>query len=181
MAKPFIAARVPQKIEDKLNERVQETGLGKTEIIVSALAEYLGCSIEVPEETRAIDRLVAVERELTELQNRVRALEKPIEKTPGATIPGQQVLPFEDSSVDNTVDNQTENTETTAEIIKKVSDTSFDNNLLTNRQISELTEMKFESVRSRHKKSTPIEWQRKRYIPVKEGKFQKWQLDNKFD
>ena len=178
MAKPFIAARVPQKIEDKLNERVQETGLGKTEIIVNALAEYLGCSIDIPNETKAVDRLVTVEKELAELQNRVTALEKPIEKTLDTKNPGQQVIAFEPPSVDNTFDNQTENTETTAEIIKEVSDTSFDNNLLTNRQISELTEMHIKAVGSRYRRAQPIEWQNRRYIPVMNSNPNKWKLDN---
>lgn len=178
MPKPFIAARIPQVIEDKLNDRVQESGLGKTEIIVNALAKYLGCSIDVPEETHAVDRLVAVEKELTELKSRVEALEKPIEKALDPRILGQQVLSFEPSSIDNTFDNQTENIDTKTETIEKVSDTTLDNNLLTNRQISELTGMKLEAVRSRHKKSTPIEWQGTRYIPIKEGKSQKWQLVN---
>jgi hypothetical protein len=178
MAKPFIAARVPQKIEDKLNERIQETGLGKTEIIVKALAEYLGCSIDVPEETRAVDRLIAVEKELAELQKRVGVLEKPIEKAPDPKIPGQQVISFEPFRINNAVDNQIENAETTDEVIEEINDTDSDNSLLTNRQMTDLTGMKFESVRSRHKKSTSIEWQDKRYIPIKEGKYHKWQLVN---
>jgi hypothetical protein len=178
MAKPFIAARIPQKIEDKLNEHIQKIGLGKTEVIVKALAEYLGCSIDVPEETQAVDRLVAVEKKLVELQERVRALEKPTEKTSAPQIEGQRVLSFEPLNIDNTVDNQTENTETTAEVIEKINDTGSDNSLLTNRQMTDLTGMKLESVRSRHKKSTSIEWQDKRYIPIKEGKYHKWQIVN---
>jgi hypothetical protein len=178
MAKPFIAARVPQKIEDKLNERVQETGLGKTEIIVNALAEYLGCSIDVPEETRAVDRLVTVEKELTELQNRVRALEKLTEKTTPPEIEGQRVLLFEPLSVDNTVDNQTESAEITTESIKEVSNKKPDNDLLTNRQISELTERHIKAVGSRHRRAQPIEWQNRRYIPVMNSNPNKWKLDN---
>jgi hypothetical protein len=88
------------------------------------------------------------------------------------------VLSFEPLNIDNTVDNQTENTETTAEVIEKINDTGSDNSLLTNRQMTDLTGMKLESVRSRHKKSTSIEWQDKRYIPIKEGKYHKWQIVN---
>lgn len=178
MPKPFIAARVPQILVDKLEEHVKESGQGKTDIIVNALAQYLGCSIDVPEETRAVDRLVAVEKELTELKIRVGVLEKPTEKTPPPQIENQRVLSFETLSIDNTVDSQTENTEKTTEGIKEVSNTKPDNDLLTNRQISEVTGIKFETVRGRYKKSIPIEYQGKRYAPIKEGKFQKWQLAN---
>lgn len=179
MAKPFIAARIPQIIADKLDERVKESGQGKTDIIVNALAEYLGCSIDIPEETRAVDRLVAVEKELAELNIRVGALEKPIEKAPNQKVPGQQILPFETPSIDKTTDNQTENAETTAEVIEKSSDTNVNNDLLTHQQMTGLTGMKFETVRSRHKKSTPIEWQEKQYIPVRNGKLPRWQLVNR--
>jgi hypothetical protein len=178
MAKPFIAARVPQRIEDKLNERVQKTGLGKTEIIVNALAEYLGCSIDVPEETRAVDRLIVVEKELAELQNRVRALEKPIEKTSAPQIEGQRVLSFEALSADNTIDNNSENIEAITKITEEVTNTNSDNEPLTNRQISELTGFKLETVRTWHKKSISIEWEGKRFIPVKDGKRHKWQFVN---
>jgi methyl-accepting chemotaxis protein len=179
MAKPFIAARVPQKIEDKLIERVQETGLGKTEIIVNALAQYLGCSIDVPEETRAVDRLVAVEKELAELQNRVRALEKPTEKTPSPEIEGQRVLSFETLSIDNTIDNQTKNTETMAKIVEEVSDTQTDNSLLTHKQMAALSEIKYETVKGRYRKGLVIEWQGKQYNPVKDGKSPRWQTNIK--
>jgi hypothetical protein len=178
MAKPFIAARIPHVIENKLNERVQASGLSKTEIIVIALAEYLGCSIDVPEETQAVDRLVAVEKKLAELQKLVRALEKPTEKTPPPEIEGQRVLSFEPLNIDNTVDNQTENTETTAEIIREVSDISSDNNLLTHKQMAELSGMKLETVKSRYRREWTIEWQEKQYIPVRKDKLPRWQLVN---
>lgn len=77
MPKPFIAARIPQTVADKLEERAKDSGHGKTDIIINALAQYLGCSIDVPEETRAVDRLVTVEKELTELRNRIEVLERP--------------------------------------------------------------------------------------------------------
>jgi hypothetical protein len=178
MAKPFIAARIPQTVADKLDERVKDSGQGKTDIIINALAQYLGCSIEVPEETQAVDRLIAVEKELTKLQNRVRALEKPIEKDPDLEIPGQRVLSFEASNIDNIVDNKTENTETRAETIKEATDISSDNNLLTHNQMAELTGMKFETVKSRHRKLIPIEWEGKQYNPIRDGKRQKWQIVN---
>jgi hypothetical protein len=193
MAKPFIAARVPQVIEDKLNDRVQESGLGKTEIIVNALAEYLGCSIDVPEDSRAIDRLVGVEEELTKLRNRIIALEKSsnpaIQKEllldNNIVNEADITLKPEKSSKqeivqnnDNITDKKSENTNRT----DGPSDISSDNKSLTHHEMSELTEMSFETVRGRYKKSTPIEWEGKQYNPVREGKRQKWQiLDNKSD
>jgi hypothetical protein len=108
MAKPFIAARIPQIVEDRLNERSQESGLGKTEIIVNALAEYLGCVIDAPQETHAIDRLIAVEEELREIKSRLEVLEKPIKEAPIPQIPGQGIIPFDAYKSDNVSDKQSE-------------------------------------------------------------------------
>ena len=84
MAKPFIAARVPEVIDEKLRERVESTGASRTDIVISALAQYLGCSIEVPVETNAVDRLVAIEK-------RVEALERKAEQLLQSTLDKTEV------------------------------------------------------------------------------------------
>jgi hypothetical protein len=193
MAKPFIAARVPQRIEDKLNERVQETKLGKTEIIVNALAVYLGCSIDVPEETHAVDRLVAVEKELSELKNRIAVLEKSsnpaIQKEllldNNIVNEADKTLKPKKSSKQEIVQNNDNSTDKKAENTNRAggsSDINSDNKSLTHHEMSGLTGISFETVRGRYKKSTPIEWDGKQYNPIREEKRQKWQtLDNKSD
>lgn len=193
MPKPFIAARIPQVLADKLDERTKDSEHGKTGIIINALAQYLGCSIDIPEKTRAVDRLVAVEKELTELRNRITALEKPsnpaIQKellldndTVNKSDKGLQI---KKSSKQEIAQNNDNNTDKKAENTNKTdgpSNINLDNDQLTNKQISELTGFKFETVRTRHRKSIPIEWEGEQYNPVKEGNRQKWQIsDNKSD
>jgi hypothetical protein len=138
MAKPFIAARVPQKIEDKLNERVQETGLGKTEIIVNALAEYLRCSIDVPEETRAIDRLVAAEKELAELKSRISALEK-------TTNPAVQKELLLDNNIAIKVDKDSKSQKDAVQETDNTTDKIFENKKISKEEIAQKNDNKFDN------------------------------------
>ena len=48
MAKSQIAVRIPRSLLEKLNSYVDSTGTTKTEVIVGALAQYLGCAETVP-------------------------------------------------------------------------------------------------------------------------------------
>jgi hypothetical protein len=129
MTKPFIAARIPQAVEDKLNEYSVQHRMGKTEILINALAQYLGCSIDAPIETKAIDRLI-------ELEKRVALLEKgsgpPVQKhlfDNDAVINSdnkknaQKQSDFKsDENLDNKIDDGTENIMelTTPEVIQLI-------------------------------------------------------------
>ena len=44
MAKSQIAVRIPRDLLEKLNNYVNNTETTKTEVIVGALAQYLGCT-----------------------------------------------------------------------------------------------------------------------------------------
>ncbi len=48
MRKPQIAVRVPPSLFKQLNEYVEGTGTSKTEVVITAIAEYLGCADNVP-------------------------------------------------------------------------------------------------------------------------------------
>ena len=72
MTKPFVAARIPQNIADKLQSHCKKEGIGKTDVIVNALAQYLGCSIENPIETKAIDRLTVLEEKVAKLETTIQ-------------------------------------------------------------------------------------------------------------
>jgi hypothetical protein len=48
MAKSQIAVRIPPSLLEALNRYVEETGITKTEVIVSAIAAYLYCGSEIP-------------------------------------------------------------------------------------------------------------------------------------
>ena len=64
MAKSQIAVRVPPKLLAKLNSYVEQTGTSKTDVVVSAIAQYLGCAEIVP----LTQRMAALEVKVEELQ-----------------------------------------------------------------------------------------------------------------
>ena len=64
MSKSQLGVRIPNTLLNKLNNYTQETGTSKTEVVVSAIAEYLGCADNVPMSQR-----------MTEIERRVAALE----------------------------------------------------------------------------------------------------------
>ncbi len=69
MGKPQIAVRMPQTLFDELSSYVEKTGTSKTDVVVSAIAEYLGCADNVP----LSQRVAELERRFTELENVVRS------------------------------------------------------------------------------------------------------------
>ena len=64
MGKPQIAVRMPQTLFDELSSYVEKTGTSKTDVVVSAIAEYLGCADNVP-----------LSQRVAELERRMAALE----------------------------------------------------------------------------------------------------------
>ena len=48
MGKPQIAVRIPPPLLAELNQYVERVGTSKTDVIVSAIAAYLGCAETVP-------------------------------------------------------------------------------------------------------------------------------------
>lgn len=142
MPKPFIAARIPEVIDEKLKAHVASTGADRTTIIVSALAQYLGCSIETPVETKAIDRLEALEKRVEELERRVG---QPVQKSLLEDIvisPAKVADPRDGSKT-----------------------------LLTNRELADLTGSNSNTVKGRHRQDQPIKFEEQTYVPVRvEGK-----------
>ena len=62
MAKSQIAVRVSPSLLAELNQYVRQTGASKTDVVVSAIATYLGCAETVPLSQRVADleRRIAV-------------------------------------------------------------------------------------------------------------------------
>jgi hypothetical protein len=54
---------------EKLNSYVERTGTSKTDVVVSAIAHYLGCAESVP----LSQRVAEVERRVGELEARVNS------------------------------------------------------------------------------------------------------------
>ena len=70
MRKPQIAVRVPPSLFEQLNQYVVKTGTSKTEVVVNAIAEYLGCADNVP----LSQRMAEVERRLAALETQGRGI-----------------------------------------------------------------------------------------------------------
>ncbi|OBQ41451.1 MAG: DNA-binding domain-containing protein [Anabaena sp. MDT14b] len=68
MSKPQIAIRLSPSLLQELNNYVELTGTSKTDVVVSAIAQYLGCADNVPLNQRMGD----MERRMSELERKVR-------------------------------------------------------------------------------------------------------------
>ena len=68
MGKPQIAVRIPPSLLAELNQYVERIGTSKTDVIVSAIAAYLGCAETVP----LSQRMAELERKVAELEERSR-------------------------------------------------------------------------------------------------------------
>ena len=64
MIKPQITIRLEPSLLSELNQYVESTGSSKTEVVVSALAQYLGC----------VDQ-ISINQRITELEKKVAKLE----------------------------------------------------------------------------------------------------------
>lgn len=66
MSKGQIAVRVPQSLLNRLNDYVSRTGASKTDVVIGAIANYLGCEDDVSLHQRVNE----LEKRLTELENK---------------------------------------------------------------------------------------------------------------
>ena len=64
MSKAQISIRMPYSMMNQLNNYAQQTGISKTEIIVRAITQYLGCTDNVP----LSQRIAEIERRVTQLE-----------------------------------------------------------------------------------------------------------------
>ncbi|MGK7954661.1 MAG: DNA-binding domain-containing protein [Crocosphaera sp.] len=67
MSKGQIAVRIPQPLLDRLNDYVRRTGASKTDVVIGAISNYLGCE----EDVSLHQRMSEVEKRLTELEAKV--------------------------------------------------------------------------------------------------------------
>ena len=69
MGKPQITVRLSPSLLMELDQYIERTGTSKTDVVVSAIAQYLGCTEEVP----LSQRMAEVENRLTELEVLIKA------------------------------------------------------------------------------------------------------------
>jgi predicted DNA-binding protein len=65
MSKGQIAVRIPQPLLDRLNDYINRTGASKTDVVIGAIANYLGCE----EDVSLHQRVNELEKRLTQLEN----------------------------------------------------------------------------------------------------------------
>jgi hypothetical protein len=68
MGKPQIAVRIPPPLLAELNQYVERVGTSKTDVIISAIAAYLGCAETVP----LSQRMAELERKVAELEATIK-------------------------------------------------------------------------------------------------------------
>jgi hypothetical protein len=69
MGKPQIAVRIPPPLLAELNQYVERVGTSKTDVIISAIAAYLGCAETVP----LSQRVAELETKVKELKVLLKA------------------------------------------------------------------------------------------------------------
>lgn len=67
--KPQITIRLSPSLLDELNHYVENTGTSKTDVVVSAIAQYIGCS----EGVRINPRVAELELQMKELKTLVES------------------------------------------------------------------------------------------------------------
>jgi hypothetical protein len=68
MSKPQIAIRLSPFLLQELNNYVELTGTSKTDVVVSAISQYIGCADNVP----LNQRVGELERRLRELESKLQ-------------------------------------------------------------------------------------------------------------
>jgi predicted DNA-binding protein len=69
MGKPQIAIRMPPSLLQELNNYVELTGMSKTDVVVSAISQYLGCGSDVA----LSQRVAELELQMKELRALVKS------------------------------------------------------------------------------------------------------------
>jgi hypothetical protein len=126
-SKPFIAARIPENLNLKLEEHSKATGEGKTQTLINALSAYLGFAPDAESKENAGDRLSLLEKKVAELE---RILKEPQQisllDTPVATKKKTVSKEKSDNKSDNNLDNKNSvviNTDNEADNIQLVTTT----------------------------------------------------------
>jgi hypothetical protein len=72
MSKSQLGLRIPTSLFNELNSYVEKTGTSKTEVVCSAIAEYLGCADSIP----LSQRMTELERRFIDLENSLKSLQR---------------------------------------------------------------------------------------------------------
>jgi len=70
MAKAQIAVRIPQPLFDRLNDYVERTGVSKTDVVIGAIANYLGSE----EDVSLHKKVKELEKRLVEIESKLNTI-----------------------------------------------------------------------------------------------------------
>ena len=70
MGKPQIAIRLSPSLLQELNNYVELTGTSKTDVVVSAISQYIGCTDNMP----LNQRMGELEKRLRELESKLNII-----------------------------------------------------------------------------------------------------------
>jgi hypothetical protein len=179
--KPFIAARIPEELNQALNTHSETTGESKTQALINALSQYLGVAYAAPDGAQ-------VNANPLGLLSRVARLEKIIEKMQGAEIiieidnDADNSLEREDQtdnsviSLDNANPPKAEEERSQPALFVMTSDNSDNNSdntiiegAVSTKDLAEMTGMKANTVKARSNKGTTVEHNGIVYKPVSKG------------
>ncbi len=74
MVSPFFSGRIPQELYDRVDQHINDSGEGKTQILINALSQYLGIESPKPKSNGINTDLFL--SELESLKERVTLLER---------------------------------------------------------------------------------------------------------
>jgi hypothetical protein len=63
-----LGIRIPANLNQRLTDFMEQTGISKTDVVVSALASYLGCT----EEISLNERMASIEAKMAQLEAMVK-------------------------------------------------------------------------------------------------------------
>ncbi len=63
-----LGIRIPANLNQRLSDFMEQTGISKTDVVVSALASYLGCT----EEISLTERMASIEAKMAQLEAMVK-------------------------------------------------------------------------------------------------------------
>lgn len=70
MNKAQIAVRIPESLLKRLNDYVDRTGASKTDVVIGAIANYLGCE----EDVSLHQKVDEMEKRLTEIETQLKII-----------------------------------------------------------------------------------------------------------
>jgi len=63
-----LGVRIPSNLNDRLTSFISQTGMSKTEVVINALASYMGCSSEIS----LTERMTSLEAKMAMLETLVK-------------------------------------------------------------------------------------------------------------